>query len=87
MKHEGKSVEGKYIYRWSCGLVLALLATGAFYFVWYTFVKENNQTGHLTGYGNLSMASGIYAILYIIIGKGLRIFRIGVDRKANLTVL
>lgn len=38
----------------------------------------------MTGYGNLLMAGGIYVALYIIIGRGLRTFRIGVDRKANL---
>ena len=30
------------------------------------------------------MAGGIYLVLYYIVGKGLRAFKIGVDRKANL---
>ena len=36
------------------------------------------------GKGNLLMSFGIYFLLYHIIGKALKAFRIGVDRKANL---
>ena len=77
-------LEGKYIYRTMCCAILAILATGSFFYVWFKFVEQNNQTGHLTGIGNLVMAAGIYVALYIILGKGLRAFRIGVDRKAHL---
>lgn len=76
--------ENKYIYRWVCGLIMTLLATMSFFCVWYKFVKVYNQTGHLTGIGNLMMACGIYGALYIVIGHGMKAFRIGVDRKANL---
>ena len=51
---------------------------------WYPFARENNQTKHLLGYANLLMSAGIYFILYLILGKALKAFRIGVDRKANL---
>ncbi len=77
-------LEEKYIYRTMCCAILAILATGSFFYVWFKFVEQNNQTGHLTGIGNLVMAAGIYVALYIILGKGLRAFRIGVDRKAHL---
>lgn len=75
-------MEGKYVYRWFCGLFLTIFATGTFYYVWYGFVEENNQTGR----ANLLMAAGIYAVLYIVVGRGLRVFRIVVDRKANLII-
>ena len=67
-----------------CMLFFCVIATGMFFYVWYSFVKVNNQTGSLLGLGNLSMAAGIYLVLYILIGKALKAFTIGVDRKANL---
>ena len=77
-------VKNKYIYRWLCVMVLSIIATGMFFWVWRAFVSINNQTGSLMGKGNLIMAAGIYFVLYHIIGKALKAFRIGVDRKANL---
>lgn len=65
-------------------VVLTIIATAMFFFVWVRFVRHNNQTGNLMGLGNLLMSAGIYFVLYYIIGKGLKAFRIGVDRKANL---
>lgn len=77
-------IQRRYVYRFLCTLFLCLLATGIFMFVWYEFVYRNNNTGKLLGHGNLGMAGGIYIVLYYIVGRGLRAFRIGVDRKANL---
>lgn len=77
-------IKNKYIYRWLCMVLLSVLATISFFLVWREFVKVNNQTGSLMGLGNLLMASGIYFVLYHIVGKALKAFRIGVDRKANL---
>lgn len=76
--------QNRYIYRWCCMVLMCLLATAMFLVVWYLFVSEHNNTGSLLGLGNLSMASGIYFILYYLIGRALKAFRIGVDRKANL---
>lgn len=76
--------KGKYIYRGVCTIVFALFCTAVFMLWWYPFAKENNQTKHLLGYANLLMSAGIYFILYLILGKALKAFRIGVDRKANL---
>ncbi|SCY10946.1 exopolysaccharide biosynthesis polyprenyl glycosylphosphotransferase [Lachnospiraceae bacterium XBB2008] len=80
--HNG--LEKKYIYRGFCTAILAVLVTAMFFFVWYRFAEENNQTGHLLGYGNLLMSAGIYIAVYLFIGRALKAFRIGVDRKANL---
>lgn len=77
-------VQKRYIYRFFCTTLLCILATGMFLIAWYDFVFENNHTGYLLGVGNLGMAIGIYFILYYFIGRSLRAFRIGVDRKANL---
>lgn len=79
-----KKSRGKYIYRWACMVLFAFLATISFFAVWYPFARDNNQTTHLLGYANLLMSAGIYFILYVILGKALKAFRIGVDRKANL---
>lgn len=77
-------IQKRYVYRWISMLFLNLVGTGLFFFVWRSFVRVNNQTGSLMGAGNLSMAAGVYFILYYVIGKALKAFRIGVDRKANL---
>lgn len=77
-------IQKRYIYRFFCTALLCMLASGMFFVAWYGFVFENNHTGFLLGIGNLGMAIGIYFIFYYFIGKSLRTFRIGVDRKANL---
>ena len=76
--------EKKYIYRGICTAILAVIVTAMFFNVWYRFVRVHNQTGNLMGYGNLFMSAGIYLLLFLFIGRGLKAFRIGVDRKANL---
>ncbi|RKM54425.1 sugar transferase [Butyrivibrio sp. X503] len=77
-------IQKRYIYRGMCTMVLCAIATGLFFAAWYGFVHKNNNTGYLLGLGNLGMAIGIYLVLYYFIGRSLRAFRIGVDRKANL---
>ncbi len=77
-------IEKKYIYRALDTGILAVIVTAAFFFVWFRFVSEHNQTGSLLGLGNLIMSVGIYLVLYLIFGRGLKAFNIGVDRKANL---
>ncbi|MBQ8031879.1 MAG: sugar transferase, partial [Butyrivibrio sp.] len=79
-----EKIQNRYIYRWLCMALMCLLATAMFFVVWYQFVSANNNTGSLLGLGNVSMSAGIYLILYYFIGKALKAFRIGVDRKANL---
>ncbi len=79
-----KKTEPKYTYRFVCGVFLTALACGMFFFVWYRFVSENNNTGFLLGKGNLGMALGIYLSLYVFSGRFVRAFRIGVERKASV---
>ena len=74
----------KYIYRFVCSIIMVLLSTASFAFVWISFVRVNNQTGHLMGLGNILMALGIYAFMFSIIGKWLNAFKIGVERKAKM---
>lgn len=81
--HHSK-IQWKYVYRFACATVLTVIAAGLFLAVWYEFVQENNQTGHLLGMGNLSMAILLYAALYDIIGRWLHAFKIGVERKASV---
>lgn len=78
--------EAKYYYRHCCVAILTIMATASFFFIWYDFVNKYNTTGYLTGRGNLGMAVMIYSILFIVIGKYLRAFKIGVDRKMNLII-
>lgn len=79
-----RKIEGKYIYRGTCAVILTLVAVAIFYDDWRSFVEINNQTGHLTGLGNIGMAIGIYGLLYVFIGKGLSAFKIGVNRISNV---
>lgn len=79
-----KRVQAKYIYRYACAAILTALATGSFMVSWYEFARENNQTGHLLGYGNLAMVGLLYAGLYLLIGTWLHAFKIGVERKASV---
>ena len=75
--------EARYYYRFLCSIVLTALATAMFFFVWVRFVRVNNQTNALMGYGNLGMAFGIYLLLYVFIGYKLKAFKIGVERKTR----
>ena len=77
-------METKYYFRFACAAMLVLLADGMFFFVWYRFVSEHNQTYHLTGLGNLGMATGLYALLYVLSGRRFRAFTIGDERKASI---
>ena len=58
-----RKIEGKYIYRGVCAVILTLVSVAIFYDDWRDFVEINNQTGHLTGLGNLGMAIGIASAL------------------------
>ena len=77
-------IESKYVYRWGCASILVFLATLLFFLYWYPFVAGHNNTGSLLGKGNLTMAAGIYAALYLVIGRGTGAFQIGVDRISNV---
>ena len=79
-----RKIEKKYIYRFFCALILTVIASGLFFVTWYNFVSTHNQTGHLLGAGNLGMALGIYMLLYLAIGKTVRAFKIGVERKSSV---
>lgn len=74
----------KYIYRFLASTLLVLVATTCFFVVWYRFACAHNQTGHLTGWGNILMAVLLYAASFVVIGRWMHAFKIGVERKANL---
>lgn len=80
----GKKLQMKYVYRYMCALIIIFIATFMFGLMWMRFVTDNNQTGHLTGTGNVGMAFILYLALFLIIGCWLHAFRIGVDRKASV---
>lgn len=74
----------KYRYRNICSFVLVILCTVSFFVVWEEFVIENNQTGHLTGWGNYGMSIAAYVTLSLFFMRWLGAHRIGVERMANL---
>ena len=76
-----KKTNPKYTYRFVCGVFMAALACGMFFFVWFRFVSAHNTTGSLRGAGNLGMALLLYIALYIYFGRLVRAFGFGVERK------
>ena len=74
----------KYLYRCLCVLIYTFLATAAFYWFWHEYVKDHNNTGWLLGLGNLGMAIGIYMVLYLVVGRWMHAFKVGVERKASV---
>lgn len=84
MSGTSEKIQWKYVYRFACAVCLAIIAAGMFLGAWYSFVSENNQTGNLLGLGNLSMAVILYIVLYVVVGRWLRAFKIGVERKASI---
>lgn len=84
-ENEGsKRIKKKYTYRFCCAVIFTILVSAMFFGVWYPFAAANNQTEHLLGIGNLGMALGLYFLLYIIFGRAVRAFRIGIERKAGI---
>ena len=72
-----RKIEWKHFYRGFCAFLFISLSTGIFSFCWIDFVRENNQTGHLLGLGNIAMAILLYAGIFLFIGKMIGAFRIG----------
>lgn len=79
-----KKGEGKYLYRKICTFLIVCIASGMFFFVWYRFVRVNDQTKHLTGLGNLGMSLLIYLAGFYWLGHLLHAFKIGVERIASV---
>lgn len=82
---------GKYIYRYLCMMILAVIATAVFLYNWLGFINRIGRDGMLEsgspslhGLGNIGMSVGIYLVLYLVIGTWLHAFAIGVERKANI---
>lgn len=70
----------RYIYRSLCALVLLIVALSMFLVIWYSFIAVYNDSGYLLGLGNLSLASILYVFLFIVFGRFLKAFKIGVER-------
>ncbi len=74
----------KQVYRFICTVLLMLISVASFAYVWLSYVSEHNNTGYLLGYGNIGMALIIYIVLFVLSGRWLRAFKIGVERKAKV---
>ena len=74
----------KYLYRFICGLLITAAATASFFGVWWYFISENNTTGRLMGLGNMSLAIGIYMLVFVVLANWLRAYKIGVERFASI---
>ena len=79
-----KKIQGKYIYRGACELILTVASTFIFYIHWRNFIYIEYGLAHLSTVSNLWMSLIIYAILFVLVGKWLKAFKIGVERKTNI---
>lgn len=73
----------RYIYRAICSVILTIVATGFFLIVWMQYVSGNNHTGYLMGRGNLLLSALLYTLVFVISGRFLRAYKIGVERKTK----
>lgn len=74
----------RYVYRAACAVILSIVALAMFLCIWLLFLFEHNHTGYLLGYGNLGMASIIYLVIFCVIARFLKAFKIGVERTSKL---
>ncbi len=79
-----KKIQGKYIYRTACEFILTAASMFIFYIHWRNFIYIHYEFSHLSTTSNLWMSLIIYAIIFVLVGKWLRAFRIGVERKTNI---
>lgn len=77
-------LEGKYVFRWVCGILQTAAAALSFWYVWILYTTEHNQTRHLTGTANRLMALMIYAAVLVLFMRSLGGYKIGVNRKMNV---
>ena len=65
--------------------IFTFIAAALFTCFWIPYVKGHYlPTNSLLGLGNLGMSIGLYSIVYMLIGKWLHAFKIGVERKSNV---
>lgn len=74
----------KQVYRFICTFLMVLISVASFAYAWLSYVSEHNNTGYLLGYGNIGMAMIIYIVLFVLSGRWLHAFKIGVERKAKV---
>ena len=79
-----KKIEQKYLFRFVCGFILTAICTMLFFNIWWKFVKDHNQTGHLLGTANLGMAVLIYTGCVFLFFHALGGYRIGVNRRMQV---
>ena len=79
-----KQIEGKYVFRWVCGILHTAYASLTFWMVWISYTTVHDQTGHLTGLANRLMALAIYAFIFVLLMRSMGGYLIGVSRKMNV---
>lgn len=83
-KNLNKKIQGKYIYRGACQIILTVVSTFIFYIHWSNFIYIHYELAHLIKISNIWMSLLIYATIFVLVGKWLRAFKIGVERKTNI---
>ncbi len=74
----------RYTYRAICAVIITFVALMLYLTMWLLFLYKYNNTGYLLGWGNLSLATLLYVLLFSANGKFLKAFKIGVERKTKL---
>ena len=79
-----QKIQGKYVYRGMCQAILTVVSTFIFYIHWSNFIYIHYELGHLSRISNVWIALLVYAIVFVFVGRWLKAFRIGVERKTNI---
>ena len=74
----------KYIYRSACIIILGIIVAGIFYVGWRYFCILNTYSGTNIGKEKKRMLVSVYAVAFLVLGRGLHAFKIGIERTANL---
>ncbi len=79
-----EKIQGKYVYRGACQILLTLVSAIIFYIHWKNFIAIYGNLRHLNRFSNLIIAVIIYVALFVLVGRWLHAFKIGVERKTNI---
>ena len=63
---------------------MTVVSTFIFYIHWSNFIYIHYELAHLIKISNIWMSLLIYATIFVLVGKWLRAFKIGVERKTNI---
>ena len=74
----------RHTYRAICAVALSGVALGLYLLMWLFFLHRYFRSSYLLGLGNIGLVSILYTFVFVICGRFLKAFQIGVERKTKL---